>query len=90
MNKYYFTFGCGTPNKGKCQVIEASCELFARAKMFEIYGSHFCTSYGEEQWNEMKNNPNRPYELEHELPDIIIVSDEEAQMLIDNGVFDNR
>lgn len=29
MNKYYFTFGCDSPNKGKCQVIEASNELLS-------------------------------------------------------------
>ena len=89
MNKYYFTFGCDSPNKGKCQVIEASNELYARAKMFEMYGRNFCTSYSEDIWNKMKNDKNRLYPLETELPDVIVVSDEEAEMLIDNGVFNN-
>lgn len=87
MNRYYFTFGCDSPNKGKCQIIEASNELYARAKMFEIHDRKWCTSYNEEHWLKMKNDKNRPYPLEVELPDVIIVSDEEAKMLIDNGVF---
>lgn len=87
MNRYYFTFGCDSPNRGKCQIIEASNELYARAKMFEMYGRKFCTSYLEDDWLKMKNDKNRPYPLESELPEIIVVADEEAQMLIDNGIF---
>ena len=87
MNKYYFTFGCDSPNRGMCQVIEASSELYARAKMFQLYGNKFCTSYDEETWLKMKNDPNRKYPLEVEMPRILIVSDEEARFLINNDVF---
>lgn len=89
MEKYYFTFGCDSPNAGMCQVVEASCELYARAKMFDLYGNKFCTSYPEDIWMKMKNDPNRKFPLEKELPQIIIVSDIEAQYLIDNDVFAN-
>lgn len=87
MGRYYFTFGSNCPNAGKCQVIEASNEYYARAKMFQLYGRNFCTSYDEENWNQMKNDPNRKFPLETELPEIIVVSDEEALMLIDSNVF---
>lgn len=85
--KYYFTFGSDTPNKGRCQIIEASCEYYARAKMFQLYGSRFYTSYDEEQWTEMKNDLNRKYPMEVEFPEVIIVSDDEARILIENDVF---
>ena len=87
MGKYYFTFGSDSPNRGRCQVFEASCESYARAKMFQLYGNKFCTSYDEETWLKMKNDPKRMYPLERELPEVIVVSDEEAQMLLDNDVF---
>ena len=88
MNKYYFTFGSDSFNAGKCQIIQASCELYARAKMFQVYGNKFCTSYDEETWSKMKNDSNRKYPLEIELPQIIVVFDDEAKFLIENGVFD--
>lgn len=87
MKKFYYTFGMDNPNKGKCQIIEASCELYARAKMFEMHGRDWCTSYDSELWKKMKNDPNRCYRLEEELPDIITVSDDEANKLIDSGIF---
>lgn len=89
MGKYYFTFGSDSPNKGRCQVFESSCELYARAKMFQLYGNKFCTSYDEDTWLNMKNNPNRKYPLEVELPNVIVVSDDEGKTLIRDGIFNN-
>lgn len=87
MHKYYFTFGSDSPNSGRCQVIEASCELYARAKMFQYYGNKFCTSYDEDTWLKMKNDSNRKFPLETELSDVLKINDIEGQELIDNGIF---
>jgi len=65
---WYFTFGVGHHNAGKCQPILASSWDSARAKMFELYGDKWCWQYPAEKWEEMKNDTTRTYPLEEELP----------------------
>lgn len=72
MKKWFFTFGCGQENGGKVQPIMASEYGKAREKMFELYGTHWCMDYSEETWNKMKNDPNRRWPMEDELPLIIV------------------
>lgn len=51
-NKYYFSFGCGYGLAGYYVIINAYNEINARTRMFELFGSHWCTSYSEERWIE--------------------------------------
>lgn len=62
-----FTFGCGMPNEGKCQPILADSFGSAREKMFELHGPKWAFQYSEEEWDEIKNDKNRYWEMEEDL-----------------------
>ena len=63
---WYFTFGSGQEHEGHCIKIEGSFES-ARQKMFDRFGSHWAFQYSEDEWERMKNDPNRYWPLETEL-----------------------
>lgn len=53
MEKWYFTFGCGTPMKD--YVVEITGEwLPAREKMIEVFGKKWCAQYSEQEWEEFE------------------------------------
>lgn len=61
-----FTFGCGQHNAGYCQPILGTFES-AREKMFSMYGPEWCFQYSEKQWEDIKTDPMRYWEMEKEL-----------------------
>lgn len=67
MRKFIFTFGSGQLYQGYCQPIYAETWTRAREIMMNIHGAHWGFQYTGEQWEEMKNNKNRMFELEQEL-----------------------
>ena len=70
--KWYFTFGCGQVNAGKCQPIYAKSANKAREKMFDIYGEKWCWQYTEEEWKEIEDRPDRYWPMEEELPELVM------------------
>lgn len=70
MNDYIFTFGQGQVLAGFCQPIVADNFNEAERIMQEHYGKKYCMGYTPEQWNDMKDDPNRYWPLEVELPAI--------------------
>ena len=66
MSYYIFTFGSGHEYAGKCVRIEGDAET-SRQKMFERYGSKWAFQYSAEEWERMKNDPNRFWEMEEEI-----------------------
>lgn len=64
MNKYYFTFGVGQPNRKHYKVIYAKDHEAARELMFKHYGKEWCWQYNEKQWAVVLKNcpPMRDYE----------------------------
>lgn len=68
MEKWYFTFGGGQINEGYCQPIIATSYGNARKKMIELYGIEWGFQYSQEEWEKSKNDKNRMWEMEKELP----------------------
>lgn len=68
MNEYIFTFGCGQKNAGECQVVVAENWDSARKAMFDMYGEKWEFQYSREEWEIMRNDPDRWYPIETELP----------------------
>lgn len=67
MNEYWiFTFGSGQQHAGYYVKIRGTFDE-ARKKMFEKYGKDWGFQYSEEQWEKLKNNPNRWWPMEKEL-----------------------
>lgn len=67
-DEWVFTFGCGQyPFGGRCVRIKGNFDT-ARKKMFDLVGSEWGFQYSAEEWEEMKNDPNRLYPLEQEIP----------------------
>lgn len=64
--EWIFTFGYGQQHAGKCVRIKGTFGE-ARAKMFELFGEKWCFQYSAEEWDEMKNDPNRMYPMEEEM-----------------------
>lgn len=56
MKKYIFTFGIGTPNKRRYQVIYAKDYEAARNLMLQTWGKEWCWQYSEEAWAVTLNN----------------------------------
>jgi hypothetical protein len=64
--EWIFTFGCGQKHAGKCVRIKGTYGE-ARAKMFELFGEEWCFQYSAEEWDKMKNDPNRTHPMEEEM-----------------------
>lgn len=75
MKTWYFTFGGNQPLAGYCQPIKAEDFWSARAKMVELHGEKWCGQYSEDDWNGFKEDKNRMWTMEKELP-IIDAEDE--------------
>ena len=63
---YYFTFGADQEHAGHYIKLWGTFDSTRRA-MFDIYGTDWAFQYSEEEWEEMKADPDRPYPLETEL-----------------------
>lgn len=61
-----FTFGVGQNNAGYCQPILGTFAS-ARAKMVSMYGLEWCFQYSEKEWEDIKNDPKRYWEMEKDL-----------------------
>lgn len=69
MRTWYFTFCTDHPTHGGCcQPIKAESWGAARAKMCDMYGTRWCFQYSEEEWESYRNDPNRYWQMERELP----------------------
>lgn len=66
MNEWIFTFGCGQALAGKCVRISGTYGE-ARQKMMEVFGDKWAFQYSLEEWEQMKNDPNRMWPMEEEL-----------------------
>jgi len=63
---WYFTFGCGQRFEGQCQPIIGTYSD-ARAEMFMVHGKAWAFQYSAEQWQEIKDDPTRFWEMETEM-----------------------
>lgn len=61
-----FTFGCGHTLANHCQPIIGTFAS-AREKMFELYGENWCAQYSEEEWENIRNMPDRFWRMEEDL-----------------------
>ena len=61
-----FTFGSGQYNESYCQPIFGTLES-ARVKMISMYGLKWCMQYSEKEWEDIKNDPDRYWEMEKDL-----------------------
>lgn len=70
MDTWIFTFGSSREihgdRAGKYVRIKGTFES-AREEMFKRYGSKWAFQYSEEEWEEIKRDPNRFWEMETEL-----------------------
>lgn len=71
---WYFTFGCGQQNAHKCQPIQAPNYEQARLEMFRLYGDKWCFQYSTKEWTKMKNDSNRFWPMEEEMPLVVASS----------------
>lgn len=55
MEKWYFSFGVGTPMKNYCVEIVGTYDE-ARNKMVESFGRNWCCQYSEEEWKTYEEN----------------------------------
>ena len=70
---FYFTFGLGQTNAGKCQPIRAKNMIEARGYMVQLHGTNWAFSYDEEDWtNAKKRAQEKGYDIEEELPTLIV------------------
>ena len=54
MAKYLFTFGVGTPHKGKCVIVESDNEEMARMYVYQKYGQeNTCGVYDYEHFSHL-------------------------------------
>ena len=61
-----FTFGSGQYKEGYCQPIFGTFAS-AWAKMVSMYGLKWCMQYSEKEWEDIKNDPDRDWEMEKDL-----------------------
>ena len=66
MEEWIFTFGYGQPCGGKCVRLEGTFEE-TRDKMMEYFGCSWGFQYSADEWEEMKNDPNRGWDMEEEI-----------------------
>lgn len=50
---FYFTFGSGQFHEGYYQPIKAKNAICAKNKMFELYGTNWCSIYNQDEWNKI-------------------------------------
>ena len=71
---WVFTFGCGRDvygdNAGKAVKVYAKSCKEAREKMVEKYGTKWAFQYSESEWNKIKNDPKRFWEMEEIVKEI--------------------
>ena len=67
MNEWIFTFCGGQPLGGYCVRIQGTYNE-AREKMVEKYGTAWGFQYSAEQWETWKNDPDRTWPMEKEIP----------------------
>lgn len=63
---WIFTFGWGMPHGGKYVKIKGTYGE-ARQKMCDKYGTQWAFQYSEKEWEDMKNDPKRFWDMEVEL-----------------------
>lgn len=63
---WYFTFGCGQEHGGKYVKIKGTFAS-ARYRMVEKYEDKWSMQYSEKEWEAMKNDSNRFWDMETEL-----------------------
>ena len=68
--EYLFTFSGNHLKAGYCQPIFAEDYGKARMKMFDLFGDNWGFQYSRAEWDRMKNDPTRRWEMEIELPAI--------------------
>lgn len=64
---YVFTFGHGQPLAGHCVRVDGDYGE-ARAKMCDVYGTQWGFQYAEEVWDAWKQDPERAWYMETEVP----------------------
>ena len=64
--KWIFTFGSGQKHVGHYVIFTGSYNE-ARDKMCEKFGTHWGFQYSEQEWEDMKNDPNRFWDMETPL-----------------------
>lgn len=71
---WIFTFGCGREiyggNAGKAVKVYAKTYAEARNKMMKKYGTKWAFQYSEKEWEKMKNDPERYWDME-EIVEVI-------------------
>ena len=70
-DSWIFTFGHGQQYAGKCVRVYADSYGDARAKMVEKYGTHWAFQYSNDEWEEIKNDPKRYWDMEEEFEVIV-------------------
>ena len=64
--KWVFTFGSGQEHEGHYVIIFGSFNE-AREKMIKRFGTQWAFQYSEQEWEEMKHDPNRCWPMEKPL-----------------------
>ena len=65
-NEWVFTFGAGHSFAGHCVRIKGTYDE-ARAKMCDAFGLKWAFQYSADEWERMRNDPNRMWPMEQEL-----------------------
>mgnify|MGYP007122065061 CR=1 FL=1 len=66
---WYFTFCCNQEHAGRYVKIRGTFRQ-ARQKMFDKYSDQWGFQYSEKEWNDIKNDPKRYWDMETELETI--------------------
>ena len=66
MEEYIFTFGYGHKYEGYCVRI-AGDYATARSKMVEKFGLNWAFQYSSKEWEKLKKDPHRFWNMETEL-----------------------
>ena len=68
---WVFTFGSGQQYEGKCVRVFADDFMEARQKMIDRYGIEWGFQYSSDEWEEMRNDPKRYWDMEEEIESIV-------------------
>lgn len=66
---WYFTYGVDHEYSNYYTKIKGTYHD-ARAKMFELHGDKWCWQYSEDEWDEIKNDPKRFWDMGKLLEEI--------------------
>lgn len=66
---HIFTFGAGHLLSGTAIKVKGDKQE-SRKRMFDFYGDRWAFQYSEEEWEKMKNDPNRDHPME-EITEVI-------------------